>query len=98
MEKVYNNPTKEYRRVIVCRPNAQFDDDIGFLPGDENEKIAPLMRPIIDNLEQILDSDESKRYEDEDELTDKVAEVFERGSSVQKHSILSADVPLQRHI
>ena len=29
MEKVYNNPTKEYRRVIVCRPNAQFDDDIG---------------------------------------------------------------------
>ncbi len=79
MEKVYNNPTKEYRRVIVCRPNAQFDDDIGFLPGDENEKIAPLMRPIVDNLEQILDSDESKRYEDEDELTDKVAEVFERG-------------------
>lgn len=45
MEKVYNNPTGEYRRVIVCRPNAQFDDDIGFLPGDEKEKIAPLMRP-----------------------------------------------------
>ena len=38
MEKVYNNPSKEYRRVLVCRPNAQFDDDIGFLPGDENEK------------------------------------------------------------
>lgn len=79
MEKVYNNPTKEYRRVIVCRPNAQFDDDIGFLPGDEKEKIAPLMRPIIDNLEQILDSDEQRRYEDEDELSDKIAEVFERG-------------------
>ena len=57
MEKVYNNPSKEYRRIIVCRPNAQFDDDIGFLPGDEKEKIAPLMRPVIDNLEQILDSD-----------------------------------------
>lgn len=79
MEKVYNNPSKEYRRVIVCRPNAQFDDDIGFLPGDEKEKIAPLMRPIIDNLEQILDSDDKKRYEDEEELSDKVAEVFERG-------------------
>ena len=56
MEKVYNNPSKEYRRIIVCRPNAQFDDDIGFLPGDEKEKIAPLMRPVIDNLEQILDT------------------------------------------
>lgn len=79
MEKVYNNPSKEYRRVIVCRPNAQFDDDIGFLPGDEKEKIAPLMRPVIDNLEQILDSDEKRRYEDEEELSDKIAEVFERG-------------------
>ena len=79
MEKVYNNPSKGYRRVLVCRPNAQFDDDIGFLPGDENEKIAPLMRPVIDNLEQILDSDEKKRYEDEEELSDKITEVFERG-------------------
>lgn len=79
MEKVYNNPSKEYRRIIVCRPNAQFDDDIGFLPGDEKEKIAPLMRPVIDNLEQILDSDENSRYEDEEELSDKITEVFERG-------------------
>lgn len=30
MEKVYNNPNGEYRRIVVCRPNAQFDDDIGF--------------------------------------------------------------------
>lgn len=79
MEKVYNNPNGEYRRIIVCRPNAQFDDDIGFLPGDEKEKIAPLMRPIIDNLEQLLDSDESNRYEDEIALSDKIEEVFERG-------------------
>ncbi len=78
MEKVYNNPTGEYRRIIVCRPNAQFDDDIGFLPGDEKEKIAPLMRPIIDNLEQILDSDDQNRYEDETMLSDKIQEVFER--------------------
>lgn len=79
MEKVYNNPNGEYRRIIVCRPNAQFDDDIGFLPGSEQEKIAPLMRPILDNLEQILDSDEKSRYEDETALKDKVSEVLERG-------------------
>ena len=78
LDKVYNNPSNEYRRIIVCRPNAQFDDDIGFLPGDEKEKIAPLMRPIIDNLEQILDSDEKKRYENEEELSDKISEIFER--------------------
>lgn len=79
MEKVYNNPTGEYRRIIVCRPNSQFDDEIGFLPGNEQEKIAPLMRPIVDNLEQILDSDEEKRYEDETVLRDKIQEIFDRG-------------------
>lgn len=78
MEKVYNHPNGEYRRIIVCRPNAQFDDDIGFLPGDEKEKIAPLMRPIIDNLEQLLDTDDKSRYEDETLLNDKIVEVFER--------------------
>lgn len=79
LEKVYNNPTNEYRRIMICRPNAQFDDDIGYLPGDEQDKIAPLMRPIIDNLEQLLDSDEEERYDDEKELADKIAEIFERG-------------------
>ncbi|MDD3278126.1 MAG: PhoH family protein [Lachnospiraceae bacterium] len=78
MEKVYNNPNGEYRRIMVCRPNTQFDDDIGYLPGSEQEKIAPLMRPIIDNLEQILDSDDKDRYEDESMLSDKIQEVFER--------------------
>ena len=39
-----------YRRILISRPNAQFDDDIGFLPGDESEKIAPLLRPVVDNL------------------------------------------------
>lgn len=78
LEKVFNNPTGEYRRIIVSRPNSQFDDDIGFLPGTEQEKISPLMRPVVDALEQLLDSDEAGRYEDESLLTDKVQEIFDR--------------------
>ena len=79
LEKLLNNPTGEYRRIIISRPNAQFDADIGFLPGDEQEKISPLMRPVIDNLEQLIDSNEEKRYEDEAELKGKVDEIFDRG-------------------
>ena len=52
---------------------------ICFLPGDEQEKISPLMRPVIDNLEQLIDSNEEKRYEDEAELKGKVDEIFDRG-------------------
>ena len=33
----------------------------------------------INNLEQILDSDDEDRYKDEEALSDKIAEVFERG-------------------
>ena len=79
LEKMINRPTGEYRRILVCRPNSQFDDDIGFLPGEEQEKISPLMRPIIDNLEQLIDSNEEERYKDEKELQGKTDEVFERG-------------------
>ena len=79
LEKLLNNPTGEYRRILVSRPNAQFDTDIGFLPGDEQEKISPLMRPIIDNLEQLIDSNEEQRYADEAELKGKIDEIFDRG-------------------
>lgn len=79
LEKLLNHPTGEYRRILICRPNAQFDDDIGFLPGDEQEKISPLMRPVIDNLEQLIDSSEEERYSNEEELKGKVDEIFGRG-------------------
>ena len=78
LEKIINHPTGEYRRILICRPNAQFDSDIGFLPGDEQEKISPLMRPIIDNLEQLIDSNEAERYENERELAEKIEEIFDR--------------------
>ncbi len=74
-----NHPTGEYRRILICRPNAQFDDEIGFLPGDEQEKISPLLRPIMDNLEQLIDSNEAERYKDERALQGKIEEIFARG-------------------
>lgn len=79
LEKLLNHPNGEYRRMLICRPNAQFDDDIGFLPGNEQEKISPLLRPVMDNLEQLIDSDEADRYDDEKELKGKIEEIFDRG-------------------
>ena len=79
LEKVMDSTNQEYRKILVTRPNVQFDNDIGFLPGSEQEKISPLMRPIIDNLEQLLDSDDAERYSDEKALSGKIEEVFDRG-------------------
>ena len=67
-----------YRRILISRPNVHFDDDIGFLPGDESEKIAPLLRPTIDNLELLVDQNERERFRDEESLAGKVDELFAR--------------------
>ncbi|MBN2853287.1 MAG: PhoH family protein [Clostridia bacterium] len=69
---------RSYRKILVCRPNVKMDEDIGFLPGTEQEKIAPYMRPVIDNLEIILDSENHDKFKNEFELKDKIQELFDR--------------------
>ncbi len=78
LHKMTAERQKPYRKILVCRPNVKFDEDIGFLPGTEQEKIAPFLRPVIDNLEVLMDNDETERYESEKELKDKIDELFER--------------------
>ena len=76
LHKIMNVKQRQYRKILVCRPNVKFDEDIGFLPGSETEKLAPFMRSVIDNLEILLDSSECDRYQNENELSDKVSELF----------------------
>lgn len=45
---------KQFNRILILRPNIKFDEDIGYLKGDEMEKITPLIRPCLDNLETLL--------------------------------------------
>lgn len=78
LHKIIEENSEQYRRILVCRPNVTMDEEIGFLPGTEQEKISPYMRPIYDNLEILVDSDERQRYKDEKELADKVKELFDR--------------------
>lgn len=78
LHKVMYQKEKLYRKILICRPNVKLDNDIGFLPGSETEKLAPFMRSVVDNLEILVDSNESERYKSEGELKDKVDELFAR--------------------
>ncbi|HEX7601209.1 MAG TPA: PhoH family protein, partial [Polyangiaceae bacterium] len=40
-----------YTRMLVSRPVMPLGRDIGYLPGDVDEKLNPWMQPIFDNLE-----------------------------------------------
>jgi PhoH-like ATPase len=79
LEQTLEADSRAYRKILITRPNVQFDEDIGFLPGTEQEKIAPYLRPIIDNLEILVDRSEKERYKNEKELRGKIDELFDRG-------------------
>ena len=68
---------KKYKRILICRPNTKFDDDIGYLKGDEMDKILPLIRPCLDNLEELISS--NNKEQSLDEIQDTVWEFFDRG-------------------
>ncbi|MEZ5526382.1 MAG: PhoH family protein [Gammaproteobacteria bacterium] len=46
-------PNKIYRRIIATRSTQGLDEDIGFLPGTEEEKMEPWLGAITDNLEAL---------------------------------------------
>lgn len=43
-----------YSRLLVSRPVYPLGKDIGFLPGDLEEKLMPWMQPIFDNIEFLM--------------------------------------------
>lgn len=45
-----------YKRLLISRPVFPMGRDLGFLPGDIEEKLAPWMQPIFDNVELLLSS------------------------------------------
>ena len=51
LEKLYS---KEIEQILLLRPNVMIDKNDAALPGDEQSKIDPLMRPYWDNLKSIL--------------------------------------------
>jgi PhoH-like ATPase len=45
---------ESYKQILLARPIVALSNkDLGFLPGDEKQKIAPYMQPLFDNLNVI---------------------------------------------
>jgi PhoH-like ATPase len=50
-----------YNHVLVSRPTLPMGKDIGFLPGTVEEKLAPWMYPIADNVDLLMRSEAKAR-------------------------------------
>ncbi len=64
LEKVVH--AKTFAKLLVSRPIFPLGRDLGYLPGDVEEKLAPWMQPIYDNVELLMRSgvpepDQAKR-------------------------------------
>ena len=75
LEEIVEN--RKYRKMIITRANVSFDNEIGALPGEETDKVSPLMRGCMDNLEQLVDSKAAKSNGHENELYGKVEYLFD---------------------
>ena len=58
LEAVINK--QKYKKIVVARPVISMGQDLGYLPGDLNEKLAPWMQPIMDNIEFLFDNQGKK--------------------------------------
>ena len=45
-----------YKKLLVARPIVPVGKDLGFLPGEKQEKLRPWMQPIFDNLEYLFNA------------------------------------------
>ena len=45
---------KRVKRIILARPAVEAGENLGFLPGDLQEKVDPYLRPLYDALEDMM--------------------------------------------
>ena len=53
---------KEVKRIILTRPAVEAGENLGFLPGDLNEKLDPYMQPLYDSLRDMIPNETLQNY------------------------------------
>lgn len=54
----------EVKRIILTRPAVEAGENLGFLPGDLQEKIDPYLRPLYDALYRVFGTEQTERLMD----------------------------------
>ena len=54
--------SKQVDRIILVRPAVEDGENLGFLPGDMQEKVDPYLRPMYDALADLMSYDKMRRF------------------------------------
>ncbi len=83
--------TDKFEKLIFTRPSVTVDEDLGYLPGTMEEKMAPWIRPIYDILYQFLSVKEIQTL-----IEEKVIEIaplgFMRGRTFKNTWIIADEM------
>ncbi len=78
---------KSVKKIIITRPAVEAGENLGFLPGDLQEKIDPYLRPIYDALDDMIHPEKLQYY-----LENRVIEIaplaYMRGRTLNRAFIL----------
>lgn len=78
---------KQVRRLILTRPAVEAGENLGFLPGDLEEKVNPYLRPLYDALYSMVDMTKVRRLIEEQRI--EVAPLaFMRGRTLDQAFVL----------
>lgn len=78
---------KEVQKIILARPAVEAGENLGFLPGDLQEKVDPYLRPLYDALFDILGRDAALRLK-EKEIIEVVPLAYMRGRTLDNAFII----------
>ena len=53
---------KQVKRIVLTRPAVEAGENLGFIPGDLNEKLDPYMQPLYDALRDMIPSEKLKSH------------------------------------
>ena len=78
---------KEVQKIILARPAVEAGENLGFLPGDLQDKVDPYLRPLYDALYDVLGRDNTLRLK-EKEVIEIVPLAYMRGRTLDNAFII----------
>jgi PhoH-like ATPase len=94
---IYQLQNDMFSRIVVTRPVIPVGKDIGYLPGDMNEKMQPWMKPIYDSIDMIRENDRKGKktelpinFDNDSEMIQIAPLAYLRGRSIP-HSFMIID-------
>ena len=77
----------EVNKIVLSRPAVEAGEELGFLPGDFYEKVAPYLRPLYDALGEMMPRDELAESLEQDRV-EVVPLAYMRGRTLKSSFVI----------